>query len=616
MCWLSWIVLLSNWKVDISRIQNANKCMQHRWPDSAATWISDNESIWFGHVRLSIVDVDARSNQPFSIDDWRYVIAFNGEIYNYLDLKNNLLQRHNIQFVTTSDTEVLLYMYKFYGKECLQYIEGMFAFSIYDKEANQVLVARDFMGQKPLIYAVDDEWLYFASDIPSLLRLQPNLSKEIDYSVLHLYLLDNISHIPGNVCIFKNIHKLPNASYMILEDGCIIEHGRYSKLQYLPTTHKDTEVEFLYNKLEQMKPKDIDYAAFLSGGIDSSFVCSGLQKNSTNATDAYTLKVGENDADFERSKDVSRMLHLDQHIITMDEVDILESINQSIGLLWEPYFHITSAFADAILHKAKEKHKVVFTWAGGDECYYGYDNILFLLMDAYFAVKKLLPYTFIKRIDKVTNWKYTTVFHSTIHTFKENHFVNNFKKVAHVFIDKSIHQEVEKTIHDMIEDFKSFVEYKRYIDFSYMFWLFIENAHSLVIQWDLIGMKNSIEVRSLFLEKEVIERAYALPLYKKINFLRPREWKEILRKQLVSIFGRSFVYAKKIWFGVKYDVKNKFELDYKDSMYEKIAHLLTRNIFEKTIVEEYMLDFQKNFRILMKLYSLEIRFEKHIDARE
>ncbi len=587
--------------------------MYHRWPESANTWISVNKNIWFGHIRLSIVDPDPRSNQPFSIEEENYVITFNWEIYNYEELRNFLIKKDNILFKTTCDTEVLIYMYKKFWKNMLQYLQWMFTFCVFDKRKDELFIASDFVGQKPFVYIEDISWFYFASEIPALFELYPYFKKEIDYATLKLYFIDNLNHIPNNFCIFKGISKLENATYMIVKNGKIIEKKRYTVLKKNNFKSKENEISFLYKKLELMKPRDIDYASFLSWWIDSSFVCSGLKKSENSETDAYTLKIGENDEDFNRAKYVAKKLQLNHLAIQLDKTDFLKSIDDSIKILWEPYFHITSIFADEILKKVKEKHKVIFSWGGWDECYYWYNNLLFLVMDCYFIFKKILPLALINFIDKVTKKKYSTILYSTKDTFKENYFIDNFKRISHIFQWNELDKEAFKKISLLISDFKTFVEYKTYIDFSYMFWLFIENMHSLVIQGDLIGMKNSIEVRTPFLERDVIERAYSIPLRKKINILNLKEWKEILKKQLIRLFGRNFIYSKKIGFGVQYDFKQLFQKEYSNIINKKIDNLLQRNIFNEIEIKKILHDFKGNFFIIMKLYTLEIWFESFMD---
>lgn len=288
-------------------------------------------------------------------------------------------------------------------------------------------------------------------------------------------------------------------------------------------------------------------------------------------------------------------------------------MDASIRQLGEPYFHITSVFADIILQEAKKKHKVMFTGAGGDECYFGYNNALFLSMDLVFMIKKYLPNRFLKCIDRITYHKYSLLLCSDKENFKEHYYQSNLRAISPLFISSTHLGEAKGIITRLIQEFKAFVAYDSYIDFSYMFGLLYENMHSLIIQADLIGMKNSIEIRSLFLEKEVIESAYALPLWKKVSRTRLHEGKEILRKQLKSLFGKEFTYAKKIGFGVHFDFKQTFEDTYKERIYQKIDALLKRGIFESHEIHQRMQNFQANFNLLMKLYALEVWYAHFID---
>lgn len=614
MCWICWINLSSG-EVSECKLFEANKVMYHRWPEFSNIWISKQKDVWFWHVRLSIVDLDSRANQPFSIEWDNYVITFNGEIYNYENLRESLTTKYNIHFKTTSDTEVLLYMYKYFWKKMLNYIQWMFAFCIFDKQKWQLFIARDFVWQKPFVYIQDNTGFYFASEIPALFSLNPNFKKEIDYSTLKLYFINNFSHIPNQFCIFKNIEKLDNASYMIVKNWKVVEKERYSSLKKEKIKNKENEVEFLYKKLELMKPKDIDYASFLSWWIDSSFVCSWLKRSENKKTDAYTLQVWKKDEDSERAKYISEKLGLNHHIIKLDSTDYLKSINDFIKILWEPYFHITSIFADEILQEVKKSHKVIFSGWWGDECYYWYNNLLFLTMDSYFIIKMILPNFLLSFIDKITKHKYSTILYSNKDNFKENYFKDNFKKINNIFKSHETDTQVYNYFSTLIENFKEFVDYKNYIDFSYMFWLFIENMHSLVIQWDLIGMKNSVEIRSLFLEEDVIKRAYSISLRKKISVFKLKEWKKILKKQLINIFWKKFINARKIWFWVESDFKTIFENKYKSTIQNTVNKLLKRKIFNENVVSWLFDNFKKNFNLIMKLYTLEIWFENFIDNK-
>ncbi len=607
MCWISGIIHRAD-PIIIENIYEASQVMHHRWPDASSFWISEDKRIWFGHVRLSIVDPDPRSTQPFSIDNGDYTIVFNGEIYNYRTLSTMLEKDYGVIFTTTSDTEVLIHMYKHFGKECLDSIEWMFAFSLYDRVRDEVFIARDFIGQKPLVYIENEKWVSFASEIPALFALDPSFEKKIDTEALKLYMLGNFFQFPHNLSFFQWIKKLENAGYMIVKNGKIKEKWRYTKLKKSPPRTTLDEITFLDTIVDEMRPSDVGYVSFLSGWIDSSYICNALKAHETKKTETYTLKLSEHDDDHIRSKYVTEKLDLIHHAIELTWFDALDSIDTTIRILWEPYFHITSVYADKILKEAKKDHRVFFTGAGWDECYYGYDNLLFIMMEYYFRISKYLP-TFLKRFaNMLTKWKFETVLFSSRDSFKKNSYTSSYKKIAHLFLKNN---EPTNTIEEITTDMDSFIGSHDYRDTSYMYGLFLENLHSLTIQSDVIGMKNSIEIRAPFLEKRVIERAYSLSFWKKVSPLRLREWKEILRKWLIKIFGSDFVYAKKIGFWVHYDFKEEFCKNYNTHICEKIMEILPNlNIFDMNHVEMLLLDFKCNFHTIMKLYSIAICVEQ------
>jgi asparagine synthase (glutamine-hydrolysing) len=401
---------------------------------------------------------------------------------------------------------------------------------------------------------------------------------------------------------YKGIKKLPNASYMIVREGKIVETGAYAHLGKTEITPHSSELSFLDTLVDEMRPSDVGFASFLSGGIDSSYICSALKKYETAPTDAYTLKIPGNDEDYERAKYVAQKLNLTHHVIELRDQDLLRSIDETVKNMWEPYFHITSVYADLILWEAKKQHRVFFTWAWGDECYYGYDNLLFLIMECYFRIEKYTPKFLKKILNTLTNKKIETLIFSSRNTFKKNYYTSNYQKISHLFKNPSIPHSALETIQTTMTEF---VDMYSYIDMSYMYGLFVENLHSLTLQWDAIGMKNSLEIRSLFLERRVIERAYSIPLWKKISLTRLREGKEILRKGLTQVFSKEFVFSKKIGFWVHFNFRKYFLDRYFKKIQTTLQKLEKRDIFVTWFSDIVLADFEKNYLLIMKLYALE-----------
>ncbi len=609
MCGISGMVL-GNGQVSEDVLEENNNIMKHRGPDDSGIWISKDKKTGFSHSRLSIVDLDKRSKQPMIFENEKIVIIFNGEIYNYVELRKKLQKKY--KFRTTSDTEVLGYLYIEKGVKLLDEIEGMFAFAIYEKEQNKTFIARDFIGQKPLIYCQDKEGFFFGSEIPVILNSNPKLDKKIDYGSLGVFLTPNFSHIPAPFTIFKNIKKLEPSHYIIVKQGNIIEKKQYYKLQK-KKLKKRNEADFICRKVNWMKPLDVKYASFLSGGNDSSLVCSCLEKEAEKKVEVYTLKVGNTDKDFERAKYVAKTLHLKHSTTNFNFENFLNSLEDQIKNFGEPYYHITSVYADYILNMVAKKYKVLFSGAGGDEVYYGYDNIQFILIDFFLKSKKIIPnFLFKVFLPK----KYSFLHDANHQNFKEKYYSHCFNRTKNIFDSQIVCKKTKEYLKKISSQIFILTDAKNYLDISYMAGIYIENSHSLTIQSDLVGMKNSVEIRCPFLEKKVIESGYSLPLHKKISIFRIREGKEVIKKALLKTFSKKFVYSKKIGFGVEFKGQKKILELHTKKISKYLKDLAKRKEFSNLEISNILKrKKEKKFILLMKLYCIETWFKEFIDKK-
>jgi asparagine synthase (glutamine-hydrolysing) len=197
--------------IDRGLLEQASKLMYHRGPDDSDVWISSDKTIGFAHRRLSIIDLSGAGKQPMSDEEGKIWITYNGEIYNFQEIRNELEEK-GYTFKSHTDTEVLINAYKEWGQDCLQRFNGMFAFGIYDEKEKLLFMARDRVGKKPLYYAKYGSKFAFASEIKALLQ-DNSLPKEINIQALNFYL--TFGYIPGELCIFKAIKKLPPAFALI-----------------------------------------------------------------------------------------------------------------------------------------------------------------------------------------------------------------------------------------------------------------------------------------------------------------------------------------------------------------------------------------------------------------
>lgn len=262
----------------INKIDNSNKVLcdmldaiKHRGPDAEGTYIDDD--IALGHRRLSIIDVSDTGNQPLYSEDGTKVLVFNGEIYNYMDIRNELISK-GYKFRTKTDSEVLIHGYTEYGKELLSKLRGMFSFVIWDKTKKELFGVRDFFGIKPLYYYKNGSDFMFGSEIKSFLR-HPAFKKELNEAALENYL--TFQYSVSDETFFKNVYKLPPAHYFLYKDGKL-EIKRYWDVHF--NEDEKPSLDEWVNKISDVfhdsvaahKIADVEVGSFLSSGVDSSYV--------------------------------------------------------------------------------------------------------------------------------------------------------------------------------------------------------------------------------------------------------------------------------------------------------------------------------------------------------
>ena len=375
MCGIVGYIDQSNKEGAENKVLHMMEQIKHRGPDDQNTYINDEDGVNFGHVRLSIIDIK-NGQQPMFSPDERYVIVFNGEIYNFLELRQSLVQKgHDLK--TYSDTEVIIHMYIEYGKEMLGKLNGMFAFAIYDKVEKTTFLARDHFGIKPL-YFYDKKGLFaFASEIKALVA-HPQIEAAANDKNIYEYL--TFQMILGEETMFQDIMKLEPASYMIVKNGSVVEKEEYWNLRYdINETKKEDEffdelLLLLQNSASIQIRSDVPLGAYLSGGLDSSIV-------STFASQFYFGKLKTFTGGFKISKDydetnyariVSESIDSDHYEVFPEEKDFIDTIEKLVYHMDEPAAG-PGLFSQYMVSKLAAEHvKVVLGGQGGDEIFGGY----------------------------------------------------------------------------------------------------------------------------------------------------------------------------------------------------------------------------------------------------
>jgi len=357
-----------------------NQCLAHRGPDHDGLW--SNENLSLGHRRLSIIDLSEESNQPFFSADKRYVIVYNGELYNYLDLKLELQRASqgssNIPyfFKTASDTEVILAAYIRWGSQCLQYFNGMYAFAIYDTVDKKLFIARDRLGVKPLYYHYCDEAFLFASEIRPILQSGIKNFK-LNTDVLSEYLMFQTVLAPAT--IVKGIQMLMPGHFLEFENGkaSITQYYNVNKINAHPDLSYEQICgkvnELLAHSVQQRLVADVPFGAFLSGGIDSSAVVGLMSKVSSEQIQTFNVSFDE--SEFSESKYaqlISKKFNTQHHEIKLTPTDFLKSLPEALAAMDHPSGDGPNTY---IVSAATKKAGVTMALSGigGDELFAGYD---------------------------------------------------------------------------------------------------------------------------------------------------------------------------------------------------------------------------------------------------
>lgn len=368
---------------DERRMQDALVSIAYRGPDASGCKRLDEHGLILGHRRLAILDLDARANQPFSSQDGRILITYNGEIYNFKELRTALSSK-GASFSTECDTEVLIEGYRHWGIEgLLQRCIGMFAFALYDSQERILHLARDRAGQKPLLYALHDGGIVFASEMRALLALYPE-ARNLDPIGLDAYL--NLKYTPSPRTLFKDVEKLPPGSRMSLTAHRPPEIRRYwdpaqrvFDLTQRPKEWLERIEQTLMQSVKRRLVSDVPVCLFLSGGVDSSLIADAVSRGGTEGLKAYSMHYGDLKEYNEReySRIIAKRYPLEYEEVELDSEEsraLLEDesliLDEPISdWIWVPLYQLSrKAHADGF--------KVALLGEGADEIFFGYDVML------------------------------------------------------------------------------------------------------------------------------------------------------------------------------------------------------------------------------------------------
>ena len=358
--------------------QNMIESIGYRGPDNQSVF--HENKVGLAHARLSILDLREEGNQPMFSEDKRYAIIYNGEVYNFGELKKDLQKNYKLSFNTKTDTEVILYLYKFYGCSSINMLNGMFAFAIYDFEKDEMILARDRMGQKPLYYTETPKSFVFSSEIKAITE-HSEVKKELNLSALNQYL--TFDYVPFPHSIYKGVYSLEPGYFLKVQKNKIIEKKPYWEHSFSTNTsisfkEAKEELDFLLDRATGIRlVSDVPLGVFLSGGIDSSTVAYYAQKNASKSIS--TFSIGFEEKSYDESNYAKRV---SDHLGTTHYMEFL-SPQKSIDLISSIYPLVDEPFADASLiptyylsQITRKKVTVAIGGDGSDELLAGYPTFI------------------------------------------------------------------------------------------------------------------------------------------------------------------------------------------------------------------------------------------------
>jgi asparagine synthase (glutamine-hydrolysing) len=600
--------------------------ISHRGPDYQGVSLIGN--IGLAHARLTIIDLSAEANQPFFTPDKSAAIVFNGEIYNYLSLKEELLKTGKYTFRTTSDTEVLLYLYQEYGEKLLDKINGMFAFGIYDFRKNQLLLAKDRMGKKPLYYSLVNGTLVFASELKALLK-HPSITKELNLDALNEYL--TFEYIPTPHTIFKNINKLEASHYLVFKEGKIVTNQPYWKVDFtrsaISFSSAITKLDgLLNNAVSSRLMSDVPLGVFLSGGLDSSTVAYYAQKNSSSKIKTFSIGFSEKSYDESNyARSVAGMLGTEHHEEILSAKESLELIPGIINKLDEP-FADPSIIPTYFLSKFTRKHVTVALGGdGSDELFAGYPTFISNKFLNFFSA---LPKPLIKSMDFLTDLLPPSDKNISL-DFKLKQFLKGFetgKQNAHTLWLGSFTPALKELLFtketkaklsngsglDCIPRYlKEVPNTKAFEQILYVYYR-TYLLEDILVKVDRASMYNSLEVRAPFLDRSIVEFMSSLPQNYKIKGFNVKYLlKELMRNKLPN----EIIDRPKKGFGIPVSLWLRNELKGTMEHYLSEERIRKHRLFDYSFVEklkkEHLSKKRNHRKLLWNLMVFEMWWENY-----
>ena len=611
MCGITGVWDFKN-KISPQVLEKMTGVLNYRGPDDSGIFVDEKNNVGLGHRRLSILDLSPAGHQPMVSDDQNLWVAFNGEIYNFKEIRDEL-EKKGHKFKSNSDTEVILKSYEEWGMESIKKYRGMFAFAIWDKRKGKLFLVRDRAGVKPLYYYSKNNLFLFSSELKSF-HQHPKFEKEINFDALALFL--QFGYILAPHTIFKNAYKLKPGHYLEIDKNGDIKEIKYWDIidYYLaePINKSEDEIEkeleqILIESFEYRMVSDVPVGVFLSGGIDSSLVTAILQSNSKMPIKTFTIgfhEKGYNEAP--HAKKIAEYLKTDHNELYCTPKDALEIIPKLPEIYDEPFGDSSGIPTYLVSKFARQKVKVALSADAGDEIFCGYSN--YGLINDYYKIIRKMPSFFLSSlsislslfspdvISGIYNTfsfalpKYTNI-KDKIYKFQNvlkygNRELSNIVKSSHSYwLENQIKEIIKKTYQPVKTSLSDFEKVKNLPAMSQMQAIDYKTylCDDIFTKVDRATMAVSLEAREPLVDHKIAEYMARVPVDLKY---RNGKSKYILRKILYKYIPKELLERPKQGFGIPMDNWLKKDLNSILREYLSGKNIKNQGIFNEKYINE------------------------------
>ena len=628
MCGIAGFTSFNHRQLDVREtIQQMTNALIHRGPDAEGFYI--DEGVALGSRRLSIIDL-VSGQMPIHNEDQSLWIVFNGEIYNFPELREELVAKGHI-FTTHADTEVIVHLYEEYGCECVTKLNGMFAFALWNRHTQTVWLARDRLGKKPLHYFEYPGGIIFASEIKALLQ-HPMVARELDLAALSKYL--TYEYVPAPHCIFKGIKKLEPGHWLLSAPGKLVNRKYWdipleeSGISYKrEEEHAEEVLARLREAVRKRLISDVPVGIFLSGGLDSSLIA--VLAAQLSPTSIQSFSIGFEEPSFDESPyahKIARLIGTDHHHQVLSSQNMLAVVPHVTEFLDEPMADASIIPTYLLAQMTAQSVKVALGGDGGDELFAGYPTYQAHKLVTYYSI---LPYKVRDLLNRVASYLPVSDRNLSF-DFKLKQFLRGMgvsseirfflwmgaflEREKRLLLSADVQAQLTKSnpfedILRYVHDSKLLQEFERILYLSMKLYL----QDDILVKVDRASMANSLEVRAPYLDHTFVEYVAGLPTFYKLNGFT---MKYILKKAAKDILPKEIVSRKKKGFGIPLAKWFKYELKEMLLSYLSEERIRTAGLFHyayiKTLLDEHFAEQRDNRKQLWTLLVFEMWRERYL----